>query len=281
MKVTTVILNYNSWEDTEKCVSDLDCQKGINNSIVLVDNHSTNKNEVLNLEKIVECHSIKLLLADSNNGYNAGNNIGMKYAIENGADYILIANPDMQFPDCTYVEKLLKPFKDPCIVVVGSDIVTPEGHHQNPMTVTEEKWQNNFLWIKELFSMKKEKTYQWNDSPENSCYCTSLNGCCLLIRSSFLKKIGYFDDRVFLFGEERILGSQVQALGYKMFYDGSVSAIHNHKQNKEGNQWRRLKILKKSEMVFLRHYANIPFIAKPLVWVGMHLKYLLLYYKYH
>lgn len=280
VKVAAVVLNYNSWEDTERCVADLEKQTNIEN-IIIVDNCSPNEDERTHLNSIANRNIIKLLLADYNNGYNAGNNIGIKYAIENGVDYILVANPDMRFPDIAYIEKLLESFKDSSVVVVGSDVITPEGHHQNPMTKTKEKWQDNFSWIKNLFSKKKGKTYQWNDSPEDSCYCTSLNGCCLLIRSSFLKNIGYFDERVFLFGEERILGSQVQSLDLKMFYNGSVTAIHNHKQNKEGNQWNRLNTLKKSEKIFIRYHAKIPLFVKPLVWGIIELKYLLLYFKYH
>ena len=281
MRVAAVILNFNSYEDTKQCVSGLKKQSGVDTEIIIVDNYSDRPNEIENLRNICLETSSLLLCASNNSGYNAGNNIGIKYAIDNGFQYILIANPDMIFRDSLYIKKmLLAAEKDSEIAVVGSDILTPEGHHQNPISFKEECFFDNFSWIKNLFFPHKEKSYDWNTSYQKSRICSVLNGCCLLIKTDFLKRIGCFDERVFLFGEEKILGAQVRKTGYKMFYYGEIQAIHNHSQKKEGNQWHRLRTLKHSEMVYLKYHSNYSLFLKFILWIQLHLKYFLLFVKY-
>lgn len=281
MKIAAVILNFNSYEDTRQCVLGLKKQSGIDVEIIIVDNCSSNPNEIEKLHDISYETSSILLCASSNTGYNAGNNIGIKYAIDKGFRYIFIANPDMIFQDYLYLNKMISiAERNPQIAVIGSDILTPEGHHQNPISFDEENFFDNFSWIKNLFCPHKEKSHNWNLSYKKSGICTILNGCCLLIKADFLEQINCFDERVFLFGEEKILGTQVKKMGYKMFYDGEIQAIHNHRQKKEGNQWQRLRILRKSEIVFLKYHSEYNFFLKSILWGQLQLKYLLLFIKY-
>ncbi len=280
-KVAVVILNFNSYEDTKRCIRGLKKQTNVDVTIIIVDNCSHDPNELKELNRI-SCETSSILLcASSNRGYNAGNNIGIKYAIEKGFKYVLIANPDMIFNDVLYLSKLFSIVRKHCdIAVVGSDILTPEGHHQNPISFKEEHFIDNFLWIKNLFLPHKEKSYNWNMLYKRSGFCSSLNGCCLLISTEFLKIIGCFDEKVFLFGEERILGRQVKKSGYKMYYYGDVQAIHDHKQKREGNQWKRLKLLRNSEIIYLKCYSDYNYLLKTILWLQLQLKYLLLFIKY-
>ena len=280
-KIAAVILNYNSYKDTEQCVLGLKRQKEVDITIIIVDNCSHTPNELKELNRISHATSSILLSASSNRGYNAGNNIGIKYAITKGFKYVLIANPDMIFNDSLYLSKLYSVIKKHYdIAVIGSDILTPEGHHQNPISFKEEHFFDNFSWIRNLIFPHKEKSYNWNVLYTKSGICSSLNGCCLLISIDFLKTIGCFDERIFLFGEERILSQQVKKNKYKMYYYGEVQAIHNHKQKKEGNQWKRLKILRKSEMIYLKYYSDYNCLLKTILWLQLQLKYLLLFIKY-
>ena len=178
MKIAAVILNFNSYEDTRQCVLGLKKQSGIDVEIIIVDNCSSNPNEIEKLHDISYETSSILLCASSNTGYNAGNNIGIKYAIDKGFRYIFIANPDMIFQDYLYLNKMVSiAERNPQIAVIGSDILTPEGHHQNPISFDEENFFDNFSWIKNLFCPHKEKSHNWNLSYKKSGICTILNGC--------------------------------------------------------------------------------------------------------
>lgn len=91
-KVCIVILNYNNYEDTIECVQSL--RSAINSNeydIVIVDNNSVN-DSVKELSRALS--PIKIITSLENRGYANGNNIGIKYAEDNGYDYICILNND-------------------------------------------------------------------------------------------------------------------------------------------------------------------------------------------
>src|SRR5574344_1721827 len=118
-KTNIVILNYNNAEDTVECIKSIFKIDNENICIVLIDNASTNdsvsilddwfisKNikigkvsymsdlDTFDVEDRLDS-KITFIRVDSNNGYAAGNNIGIKYVVQNALeeDYIWILNND-------------------------------------------------------------------------------------------------------------------------------------------------------------------------------------------
>jgi len=89
----TVVLNYNGADDTLECVDSL---RGISTSdfdhtIVVVDNGS-DPTDVSLLRQLPP--DVILITSSVNTGYAEGNNIGIRYALTHGADYIFILNND-------------------------------------------------------------------------------------------------------------------------------------------------------------------------------------------
>ena len=85
MKVAVIILNYNSSADCCKCVADLKQQEGAELEIIIVDNCSR-KEDALAVEKLATEQGCTFIAAKENRGYNAGNNIGLRYAANKGND---------------------------------------------------------------------------------------------------------------------------------------------------------------------------------------------------
>lgn len=266
-----VILNYNSADDVVRCVESL---KGVPSAnFVVVDNASRSEDRD-QLRAFCSAHGITLLESDHNRGYNAGNNIGLKYAVSKGFKYLLLANPDMIFTDApTYIEALKRAMvNDPDIVAVGSDILTPEGVHQNPRNGKGGKWWQSFKWVVEFLSIRGHgDSPEWIDCPEQSRTCDYLNGCCLMLSSDFLEQIGYFDERTFLYGEEPILGRQVQIAGKKMYYQAEVSAVHNHRKSREGASSFCRAHWKHSRMLYARYYSGYPWYGRWFTYLSLHL----------
>lgn len=274
MKVAVIILNYNSADDCQKCVSFLKRQEGVELELVLVDNCSPDGDKVEALCREQEC---TFIASPKNRGYNAGNNIGLRYAAEKGYKYALIANPDMEFPQTDYVNRLVEVMsQDEEIAIVGSDIITPEGIHQNPKIRKNLNWRNSFDWVKLLFPKSKPHSNipEWVINPQFSQFCTCLNGCCFLIRMSFLKGINFFDEDTFLYGEEPILGRQVELAGKKLFYTTTTYAIHNHKKNKEGNRSFCFTHWKHSKLIYISKYSHLNFFDKSIAKLSTHLYFL-------
>lgn len=255
--IATILLNYNSSADCRKCVGFLQAQRGIELEIVIVDNCSQAGDRAAVAQLCEECGATFLPVSE-NKGYNAGNNVGLRYAAEKGYQYALIANPDMEFPQPDYLSRLVaQAEKQPDVVVWGTDIVTPEGIHQNPM-MRDGNWRSSFGWIREMLFRKKEKkvAYDFIDRYDESHYCTKVSGCCLLVRMDFIKEIGYFDEYPFLYCEEAILSQQVEQAGKHMYYMADLQAVHRHIASAKGNPIPRFQQWRRSRLYFIRQYSG-------------------------
>lgn len=264
MKIAAILLNYNSADDCRKSVGYLLKQRDVELEIVIVDNASR-PDDAEAVRALCAEHSLTFIAADSNRGYNAGNNIGLRYAWERGYRYALIANPDMEFPDPTYLSRLASTLEaHPDAVAAGSDIVTPEGVHQNPKRRDETDWRGSFGWIKQLFSRRAATVDvpDWIENPLQSKYCRCLNGCCLMLRMDYIESIGYFDERTFLYGEEPILGRRIELDGRKMYYFADATAVHDHKKSREGSPAFCNRHWRHSQILYIRHYSCEPFYGR-------------------
>lgn len=256
-KVAVIILNYNSSDDCRKCVSFLKRQEEVELELVLVDNCSSDSDKV---EALCHEQGCTFIASQENRGYNAGNNIGLRYAAEKGYKYALIANPDMEFPQTDYVKRLVKILEqNNKIVIVGSDILGANNIHQNPANESD-RWTSSFKLFIHPFSRKKEK----KQNNTHSGYCMKVCGCCLLVRMDFIQAIGFFDEYPFLYCEESILSRQVEMAGKRMYYTAEAQAIHRHIASTKGDPVKRFQQWKRSRLYFINHYSGDAWIGRKL-----------------
>ncbi|WP_417189530.1 glycosyltransferase [Bacteroides sp.] len=269
MLIPIILLNYNSSKDCRKCVGFLKRQQGVELEIIIVDNCSQDddREQIKLLCREYDCTFIP---ADKNRGYNAGNNIGLRYVATKNYKYALIANPDMEFPQTDYIAKMVDAMeKRPNVVACGSDIVSPEGIHQNPME-RDGNWQSSVYW---LFSMLKRKKSINNSKPVigfcDSQYCYKISGCCLLVHTDYIRSINYFDENVFLYTEEAILAKQIERDNKQMYYLAEAQAIHRHIKNEKGDPIKHIRQWKRSRIYFIKHYSNDTHMGKQIAIIAM------------
>lgn len=270
MKIAIIILNYNSNADCRKCIGFLKQQQDVEAEIVVVDNCSR-ENDRKAVESICKENGCTFIANNENKGYNAGNNVGLRYAAEKGYEYALIANPDMEFPQNDYLLKLSEKMQsDEEIVVCGSDIIGADGIHQSPMG-KEGNWRSSFGWIKDIIGRKDKKSdaYDFIDNHKESHYCHKISGCCLMLRMSFIKEIGFFDEKVFLYCEEAILSRQVEIAGKKIYYLATAQAVHRHVKSDKGDPVKRFKAWGKSRCYFIDRYSNDSWLGKQIAKLSM------------
>ena len=270
-KIATIILNYNSSADCRKCIGYLKAQQGIEQEIIVVDNRSRD-DERNAVEVLCKKQGCTFIANNENKGYNAGNNVGLRYAAEKGYEFAMIANPDMEFPQTDYLATLLAQMQtDDDIVVCGSDIVGADGIHQSPM-YQDGNWRGSFGWIKEIFGKKKKSdAYDFIDNYSESHYCHKVSGCCFMIRTSFLKEINFFDEKVFLYCEEAILSRQVEIAGKRMYYLATAQAVHRHVKSDKGDPVKRFKVWGKSRCYFIDRYSKDHWLGKQIAKLSMRL----------
>ena len=263
-KIAVILLNYNSSADCKKCIGFLQKLEKVDTEIVVVDNCSY-KDDRDAAEALCQERGCTFIANKENKGYNAGNNVGLRYAAEKGYEYALIANPDMEFPQTDYLKCMVDMMEsDEHIAVCGSDIITPEGIHQNPMK-KDGDWLASFGWLTGYFRKKPNGTNGLIDDFGSSHYCHKLSGCCLLLRNVFVKEIGFFDEYPFLYREEAILSKQVDKSGrWKMYYIADIQAVHRHVKNEKGNPIPRFRQWKRSCFYYIDHYGGDPWWGKLL-----------------
>ena len=254
-------------------------KQGDNIHIIVVDNsdreQGVGSREQLFLTSEAQSHllakkQIEFIRAEENRGYSAGNNIGLRRAVELGCEYALVVNPDMEIVDPYYIEKLVAVMQaDEDVVVAATDIVTPEGIHQNPM-LPDGNWRSSFGWVTSLLRpQKRVEAYDFIGDYAVSGYCAKVSGCCLMLRCSFLQEIGYFDEYPFLYCEEAILASQVAQAGKRMYYLADTQAVHRHIKSEKGDPVKRFKHWQRSRIYFYKKCSSDSWLGRQISILSM------------
>lgn len=253
-KIMAIILNYNTTEDSQKCALLLKKQQNCNLDITIIDNASE-KQQVEDLEKFCNENNIILIKNKVNNGYSAGNNIGLKRASELKCNYALIINPDVEIRDEHYIKTCIdKMEEDHQIAVLGTDIINMQGNHQNPMR--EVSYLEEVFWPFEIISNKLRRKLPYVGDYLQSGYCEKVSGCCFFIKIKFVEDIGYFDENVFLYCEEPILSATVKKSKMKEYYLHTAKAYHMHKSSEKGDPTKRLNLFYESRKYYLEKYSD-------------------------
>lgn len=264
MKVAVIILNYNSFSDCLKCIEFLKCQEKVELEIIVVDNCSPRDGEQEAIRQLCHEQDCTFIASPENRGYNAGNNIGLRYAAEKGHKYALIANPDMEFPQRDYVKQMaviMENLND--VAVCGSNILNISGKRENP-------WKFPSLWEEFPFLVQLCRLLGKQRKPlvPQNGYCDILHGCCIMVNIPIIIQLGFFDENLFLFCEEVTLGKQVKMHNKKMYYLHDTIAIHRHIDSTKGSIRNRYKLFWESKVYYLKKYSGYKGIVLMLIYLS-------------
>ena len=235
--VTAVVLNYNSYEDTVKCVHSLQNISYLNLKIVLVDNGSPNNSGDRLKSDFPDIHTIIL---KENTGYAAGNNAGIRFALEQGSDYVLVINNDVVV-DSRFLEPMVS------ILENHSDvgIVTCKVYYQSaPQEIFSAAGKMNWLLCTGVNKGSHLKSLQKTDA---ECFTDFACGVLLLMRATMLKTEGLFDEKYFMYFEDVEFSRRVLR-SYKIAYTPEGIAYH---KSGGGKGWRSY-----SELYLYYHTRN-------------------------
>lgn len=262
--VGVVVLNYENAEDTGPCLDRLTAVEYPDLRVYLVDNASSPECR-RELAAVVARHpEVRFIQNDRNLGYAAGNNVGIRQALEDGAEYVLILNND-----ALVTRDFLGPLvalmeREPDVAIAVPHWVDDEGNDVTPLRERPSlsTYIGRFGVIAELRNRRRPR--RRGPAPRSGAVEMEVPlGACLLLRRSFLEDIGLLDEGTFLFHEEFILAEQARRRNQRIVlsYDSAVRHLRHRSTSKRPLLWSK-KILWRSQNYYLREYRGVGVIGR-------------------
>lgn len=210
-----VILNWNNFPDTSKCIDSL---LKINNpsfKIVIVDNCSDD-DSAENLRK--EFPQLIHLQTTTNLGYAGGMNLGIKFALKNNADFILISNNDMVYS---------KDFFEPLIQTINSSdkigVVSPKVlymHDKEKIYCAGGDF--NFLRASGVAGFRNKNTKFYGLVNRK---ITMAEGSCFLAKREVFERCGLIREDFFMYFEDLEFSDRVRKY-FEIWYCSDSIVYH-------------------------------------------------------
>ncbi len=271
-KVIIVLLNYNGAEDTIGCLQSLQEITYLNYNIVIVDNDSPDgswekieyylstegvDHFIFNhprtaVEYASELPFVTFIQSGENRGYGYGNNVGIKYALVNNADYVLLLNNDtVVAPD--FLEPLVKMCEaDETIGIASGKIY----FHDSPDVL----WFNGGRFQPSTAKIEhvnfNEKDIGQNSHKVN----TFISGCLWLIPRNVFEIVGLINEEYFMYMEDLEFSQRILKGGYKLEVS-EQSHIWHKVGRSSGGRYSKLTVYYRSKnyILFAKKHISNPF----------------------
>lgn len=213
-KIGAVIVNYNGAAYQNKALKTIYDSTYKNIEVIIVDSDSKDNSIDLAQKAYPQAY---YLLQNENVGVAKGNNMGIRYAIEElDAEYILLINNDIEL-DSKTIEKLIEKADENTVTV-------PKIYYFEPY---------NMIWFAggEMYWNKGESGHIGNFEKDKGQYNEERvigysPTCCMLIHKNVFAKIGYIDETVFMYFDDTDLCVRMNDAGFKILYVPSACLWH-------------------------------------------------------
>lgn len=231
-RVAVVVLNWNGWPDTVACVRSLQKQTLEPAWIVVVDNASTDDSEqqLRTLEP-----GVTLLQSGRNLGYAGGNNVGIRWALMQGADAVWLLNNDA-VADESALESLVATHETrPRAGAIGTLIY--EAKRPDTLQCWGGGWVN--LWT----GRAREYSVRVSDSK-----LQYISGCSLYMPRLSLETAGLLDEGFFMYFEDIELSLRYQGAGFELAVAEGARVFHlggaSSRPGRQQSAWRTQSLLR-------------------------------------
>ncbi|HPN54680.1 MAG TPA: glycosyltransferase family 2 protein [Candidatus Moranbacteria bacterium] len=194
-----IVLNFNGKDTLNNCLASLYQSDYPNMEIVVVDNNSEDGSFEQAKSFFSRAHFIK---NPTNLGFAKGNNVGIRFALEKFAEYVLILNNDTVIEKTT-LSFLIQTMKRNPGIGIASPLI---------FSINDKVWfaGGKLSWL-------RMKALHLQNMLSASPYATEyISGCSMLVRKDVFKKIGLFDERFFLYYEDADFSLRAKKAGFDL-----------------------------------------------------------------
>lgn len=252
-KVCTIILNWNGWRDTAACVSSLRQLRHQNQHTIVVDNGSTDRS-VSHLR--AEFPGLSIIETGSNLGFAAGCNVGIRRALEMGADFVWLLNNDTIVDPEALQCLVSKAQRDRRIAAVGSAIYFMEEPHRL------QAWGGGRV----NFWLGRSRHFL---APVRDDTVDYITGASMLVSRAALESVGLLDEQFFMYWEDADFCFRLRKAKWKLAVAGDSKIWHKESASVGKKSVSLDQYFNASATQFFRRHAAIPFVPH---WTGAGLR---------
>ena len=202
-----VILNYNTRDLLDACLTSLHAQGNLDFAVCVVDNASSDGSA----DRVAQKHAwVDLIRNAENNGYAAGNNLGLRhygYPGDGIARYVMLLNPDTVVPPGALRGLIDFADANPDVGIVGPRLLLMDGTLDlacRRSFPTPEVSFYRLTGLSKLFPRSRRfgrynLTYL---SIDEQADVDSVVGACMMLRADAVKQAGLLDEQFFMYGED-------------------------------------------------------------------------------
>jgi GT2 family glycosyltransferase len=229
-----IIVNYNTPEWVKKCLISLEkyvIQKSrYEMKVTVVDNGSEAISRQELTEVVKHFSFVELLESKENLGFSGGNNLALKKA---QSRYVMLLNSDTEATEKTHLDLILE-YMDKHLEVA---VITPRvelndggldwASHRGEPTV----WASltYFTGLEKLFPKVRifSQYHQTYKDLKTTHQVDACSGAAMLVRTAAMEKVGYLDERFFMYAEDLDWSKRFRDEGFKVVYFPESLIIHH------------------------------------------------------
>ena len=219
MKVSAVVVSYDSAATLERCLASLPGPDPARFELLVVDNGSRDGSPDLVRERHPQA---RLLALPANVGFGAAVN---RAAAEAGGDALLLLNADAWLLPGALDALSARLDGDPRLAWVAPRLLYPDGRPQFA-------WEPEVSLLGEAARKLRNRfeARRWSHTLLPRAYALLGPGwytaACALVRLAAFREVGGFDERFFVYFEDTDLCIRLRAAGWALAQEPAASAVH-------------------------------------------------------
>lgn len=229
--VAIILLNWNAFELTKKCLLSLSKVTFENLVVYLVDNGSVDNSGTLLKE---EFNDVIFIANKENLGFTGGNNVALEKALADGHEFIMLLNNDTEV-EPNFLEPLLARLRNEQALAAVQPLILD-------LNDKSKIWNaggnfNRFLGLAKTRLEGKDSIELIYKNP----YTEWITGCSILIKSSVIREVGSLNDLFFAYHEDVDWSVRMAKKGYRLgieydsiVYHLSMASLKSRSRGKEG-----------------------------------------------
>lgn len=248
--IGVLLVFYESEEHLDSLFLSLKNQAFKNFKIYAIENSTTQ----FSAAKLIDSFLDAVILPHQGNiGFAKANNLLAERAIEDGCEYLLILNPDMELTDNT-LETFVNMLERGKNIAACSSVLLFGNEKKNEHVIQLFGQKINYKTQQKEFLFNNQNLYQAGLPEEMEV--DFVNGGSVFIRSEIVNQVGLFNEDYFMYNDEIDLAFRIRKINKKVVVTSKTEIYHNHDwtENNKAGYYLMYYYMMRNRVLFFKNY---------------------------